>query len=296
MMKIGLIGTGRLGGGMVERLIKVGHEVYIWNRSPEKAQHLVKLGANLMATPAMVAEATEVILSVLTDASAIEAVYSGPSGILSVNLQGKVCIDMSTVRPETQIALAAKVIAAGGEFVECPVGGSVMPAKEGTLLGLVGGEVLSVKKVLPLLQQMCRRVEHVGPVGSGSSLKLAINLPLLVYWESLSEAIALAQPIGLDPERLLDILSDTSGAPNVMKARAPKIAGALKTGEAGATFFNIDSIRKDLRTMVEEGESLGYSLPVAQAALTSYDRSSKAGYGNCDGSELVTSWLAIAKK
>ena len=117
-MKIGLIGTGRLGGGMVERLINVGHEVYIWNRSPEKAQHLVKLGANLMATPAMVAEATEVILSVLTDASAIDAVYSGPSGILSVNLQGKVCIDMSTVRPETQIALAAKVIAAGGEFVE----------------------------------------------------------------------------------------------------------------------------------------------------------------------------------
>ena len=295
-MKIGLIGTGRLGGGMVERLINVGHEVYIWNRSPEKAQPLVKLGATLMASPAMVAEKAEITLSVLTDASAIDAAYSGPNGILSANLKGRVLIEMSTVRPETQIALAAKVIAAGGEFVECPVGGTVGPAKEGTLLGLVGGEDLSVKKVMPLLQQMCRRVEHVGPVGSGSSLKLAINLPLLVYWESLSEAIALAERIGLDPERLLDILSDTSGAPNAMKARAPKIAAALKSGQAGATFFNIDSIRKDLRTMVEEGKSLGYSLPVAQAALSSYDRSSEAGFGDCDGSELVTSWLSIAKK
>jgi 3-hydroxyisobutyrate dehydrogenase len=295
-MKIGLIGTGRLGGGMVERLINVGHDVYIWNRSPEKAEPLVKLGATLMASPAMVAQAAEITLSVLTDAIAIDAAYSGPNGILSANLKGRVLIEMSTVRPETQIALAAKVIAAGGEFVECPVGGTVGPAKEGTLLGLVGGEDLSVKKVMPLLQQMCRRVEHVGPVGSGSSLKLAINLPLLVYWESLSEAIALAERIGLDPERLLDILSDTSGAPNAMKARVPKIAAALKSGKAGATFFNIDSIRKDLRTMVEEGKSLGYSLPVAQAALSSYDRSSEAGYGNCDGSELVTSWLAIAKK
>jgi 3-hydroxyisobutyrate dehydrogenase len=281
---------------MVERLINVGHEVYIWNRSPEKAQPLVKLGATLMASPAMVAEKAEITLSVLTDASAIDAAYSGPNGILSANLKGRVLIEMSTVRPETQIALAAKVIAAGGEFVECPVGGTVGPAKEGTLLGLVGGEDLSVKKVMPLLQQMCRRVEHVGPVGSGSSLKLAINLPLLVYWESLSEAIALAERIGLDPERLLDILSDTSGAPNAMKARAPKIAAALKSGQAGATFFNIDSIRKDLRTMVEEGKSLGYSLPVAQAALSSYDRSSEAGFGDCDGSELVTSWLSIAKK
>jgi 3-hydroxyisobutyrate dehydrogenase len=244
----------------------------------------------------MVAQAAEITLSVLTDANAIDAAYSGPNGILSANLKGRVLIEMSTVRPETQIALAAKVIAAGGEFVECPVGGTVGPAKEGTLLGLVGGEDLSVKKVMPLLLQMCRRVEHVGPVGSGSSLKLAINLPLLVYWESLSEAIALAERIGLDPERLLDILSDTSGAPNAMKARAPKIAAALKSGKAGATFFNIDSIRKDLRTMVEEGKSLGYSLPVAQAALSSYDRSSEAGYGNSDGSELVTSWLAIAKK
>jgi len=295
-MKIGLIGTGRLGGGMVERLINVGHDVYIWNRSPEKAQPLVKLGATLMASPAMVAEKAEITLSVLTDASAIDAAYSGLNGILSANLKGRVLIEMSTVRPETQIALSAKVIAAGGEFVECPVGGTVGPAKEGTLLGLVGGEDLSVKKVLPLLQQMCRRVEHVGPVGSGSSLKLAINLPLLVYWESLSEAIALAERIGLDPERLLDILSDTSGAPNAMKARAPKIAAALKSGQAGATFFNIDSIRKDLRTMVEEGKSLGYSLPVAQAALSSYDRSSEAGFGDCDGSELVTSWLSIAKK
>jgi len=295
-MKIGLIGTGRLGGGMVERLIDVGHEVFIWNRSPEKAQHLVGLGAHLMPSPAKVVEATEIILTVLTDAAAIDAVYSGPNGILSARPSGKVCIEMSTVRPETQIALAAKVLAAGGEFVECPVGGSVMPAKEGSLLGLIGGKDTSVEKVLPLLKQMCRRVEHVGAVGAGSSLKLAINLPLLVYWESLSEAIALTQPIGIDPERLLDILSDTSGAPNVMKARAPKIAAALKSGQTGATFFNIDSIRKDLRTMIEEGKKLGYSLPVAQAALTSYDRSSDAGYGACDGSELVTSWLAISKK
>src|SRR5207237_5287326 len=128
-------------------------------------------------------------------------------------MQGRLFIDMSTVRPEASKSLAARVKGAGGAFVECPVGGTVGPAKEGKLFGFVGGEPADVARAKPILDQMCRRVEHVGPVGAGSSFKLAINLPLVVYWQALGEALSIVGHLGVDPQRVMDILGDTSGAP-----------------------------------------------------------------------------------
>jgi 3-hydroxyisobutyrate dehydrogenase len=118
---------------------------------------------------------------------------------LKGDIQGKLFIEMSTVRPQTEKQLAAKARALGAAFIDCPVGGTVGPAREGKLLGFVGGDADDVARARPLLEQMCRRVEHVGPVGSGASMKLAINLPLLVYWQALGEALLLCKPLGLDP-------------------------------------------------------------------------------------------------
>ena len=118
---------------------------------------------------------------------------------------------------------------------------------------------------------MCRRVEHVGAVGAGASMKLAINLPLLVYWQALGEALLLCKPLGLDPARLMDIFADTSGAPNVLKVRGPAIAAALAGKDTGAITFDIDSIRKDLQTMIEEAQALGGTLPVTARALECFD-------------------------
>jgi 3-hydroxyisobutyrate dehydrogenase len=290
-MKLGILGTGRMGKAIAEHLLDLGYTLTVWNRTPAKAKDLVDRGALLVNTPAELANNSDVVISILTDAKAIDTAYSGPNGVLSTSLTGKICIEMSTVRPETQIALAKKIAAQGGALVECPVGGTVTPARDGKLLGLVGGVSADVEKVMPLLNQMCRRVEHVGNIGAGTSLKLAINLPLLVYWQSLAEALSLVGSMKIDKSRILDILSDTSGAPTILKMRIPAILSALSGQPSAGAHFNIDSIRKDLKTMIEEAAASGYSLPVTTAALESFNNASAAGLGNGDGTELAAWWL-----
>ena len=289
-MKIGIAGIGRMGAAIAQRLIGVGHEVTVWNRTAAKAQALAAAGAHVAATPAALARDAEIVISILTNAEAIEAAYHGANGLLSGEVRGKLFIDMSTVRPVTQKALAAKVAAKGAALIDCPVGGTVGPAKDGKLLGFVGGDSADVARAKPLLDQMCRRVEHVGPVGAGASMKLAINLPLLVYWQALGEALTLCQPLGLDPARLMDIFADTSGGPNVLKVRGSTIAAALQGKDISPITFDVDSIRKDLATMIEEGEALGVTLPVTARALECFDEASREGLGAADGMRLPARW------
>src|SRR2546422_633684 len=249
-MKIGMAGTGRMGAAIAQRLAGRGHQVTVWNRTADKAR---ALGLPVVEDPAGLLEASEIIISILTDASAIEAVYSK---LLSGDVRRKLFIEMSTVRPETEKRLAEKVTAKGAALVECPVGGTVGPGKGGKLFGFAGGEAADVARARPLLDQLCRRVEHVGPVGAGAAMKLAINLPLLVFWQAFGEALSLCEPLGIDPARLMDIFADTSGGPNVLKVRGPAVAAALAGKDPGGATFNVDSIRKDLRTMLEEARAL----------------------------------------
>jgi 3-hydroxyisobutyrate dehydrogenase len=193
---------------------------------------------------------------------------------------------MSTVRPEIAEKLAQRVRAQGAVLVDCPVGGSTAPAREGKLLGFVGGAESDVARAKAVLDQLCRRVEHVGPVGSGARMKLAINLPLLVYWQALGEALLINNSLDLDPARVVVILADTSGGPNVLKSRGPAIAAALHGKEITPVTFDVDSIRKDLRTMIEEGRALGASLPVTESALACFDEASQDGLGPKDASTL----------
>jgi 3-hydroxyisobutyrate dehydrogenase len=142
-----------------------------------------------------------------------------------------------------------------------------------------------------VLDLLCRRVEHLGPAGAGASMKLAINLPLLVYWQALGEALTLIKPLGLDPARVMDILADTSGGPNVLKVRAGMIAKAMAGGDTGPVTFDVDLIRKDLQTMIDEAASLGATLPVTQRALDIFDEASKAGMGGDDAVKLPARWM-----
>ena len=289
-MKIGIAGTGRMGAAIAQRLAGRGHRVTVWNRTVDKAR---ALGLPVAEDPSGLLEASDIIISILTDSSAIEAVYAK---LLAGDVTRKLFIEMSTVRPETERRLAEKVKAKGAALVECPVGGTVGPAKEGKLFGFAGGEAADVARARPLLDQMCRRVEHVGPVGAGAAMKLAINLPLLVFWQAFGEALSLCEPLGLDPARLMDIFADTSGGPNVLKVRGPAIAAALAGKDPGGATFNVDSIRKDLRTMLEEARALGRELPVTQRALECFDRAARNGLGAADAAMLPASWLRSQAK
>ncbi len=264
-MHVGVAGLGKMGTAIALHLLETGHQVTVWNWTAEKTAPVVAAGAAAVPSPTALASAVDVVITILTDAAAIDEVYSGPAGLLAGNIAGKLFIEMSTVRPQVEIALAAKVRAKGAAFVECPVGGTTGPARQGKLIGLVGAEEADAARARPLLEQICRRIEHCGPVGAGSVMKLTINLPLLVYWQALGEALALCRPLGIDPVRLMDLLADTSGGPNVLKVRGAAIARMLKGEDAGPVTFSLDTSAKDLRTMLAEAAARGIDMPVVTA-------------------------------
>ena len=295
-MKIGLCGMGRMGSAIAQRLIAVDHEVSVWNRNAAKTAPLVALGARVAETPKALANSVDLVITMLLDDVALEAVYTSPDGILAADLKSRIVMDMSTVLPATEERIGALVKATGAAFVECPVGGTVGPAREGKLFGLVGATLPDFARVKDILNQLCRRVEHVGVVGSGARLKLAINLPLLVYWQALGEALALCQPLNLPPARLIDILADTTGANGGIKLRGADIARALSGETLSPPAFDVRAARKDLAAMVAYGTALGVELPTTQGALSSFNEAADAGLLDQDAISVPTRWATRKKQ
>ncbi len=289
-MKIGICGTGRMGSSIAQRLMSVGHEVGVWNRNSAKTKPLTDAGAKLFAFPTELVDDCEVVIVMLLNDAATEAVYRGPNGIMTSKLAGKLVIDMSTIRPDTMKSNGTAVLQQGAAFVESPVGGSTVPAKEGKLFGLVGGTKADVTRAMPLLEQMCRRIEHVGELGSGSMMKLAVNLPLLVYWQALGEALTICKPLNLPADRLIDILSDTAGTPTAMKGRGAVIAKVLGGAPLGETAFGLNAAKKDLATAIQFGASIHAELPVTASALACYEEAEAAGLGDADATAVSTRW------
>jgi 3-hydroxyisobutyrate dehydrogenase len=290
-MDVGIAGIGRMGAAMAARLMERGHTLTLWNRTRDKLAPLAAAGAACAADPAELAERTATIITVLSDRAALESVYEGPRGLLA-GAQGRLFIDMSTVAPETAMALAERVRAGGGRFLECPVGGTVGPARAGTLLGVAGGVPADFAAAKPLLSELCRRVEHVGAVGAGSSLKLALNLPLMIYYQALGESYVLCRHLGLDPQWLIAFLSDTSGGTNILRSRGSAIATMLAGGDAGPPSFALDLMRKDLALMVAEGKKRGAPLPLTENTLRICDAAAEYGWGGRDGACLAAYWPA----
>jgi len=289
-MTVGVAGLGRMGTAIAQRLMQVGHQVTVWNRNAAKSAPLVDAGAAVAVTPARLASAADTIITMLSDAAAIDAVYGGPDGLLAGDVRDKLFVEMSTVEAATAIAVAEKVRARGAAFVECPVGGTVGPARAGQLLGLLGAAPVDADRAQPLLRQLCRRVEHCGPVGAGATMKLAINLPLMVSWVAYGEAFALCRELGFDGQRLLDLFTDTSGATNGLKQRAALVAALVDGRDTPGATFTVASGLKDLRTMLAQGRAHGVDLPLTEAALAAFDAASDIGWGERDASAQAVYW------
>jgi 3-hydroxyisobutyrate dehydrogenase len=289
-MKIGICGTGRMGSAITQRLMAVGHEVGVWNRDPAKTKPLTEAGAKRFAAPAELVDGSETTIVMLLNDAASEAVYAGPNGILKAHLAGKLIIDMSTVRPDTIQAIGAAAAQQGAAFVESPVAGSTGPAKDGKLFAMVGGDNADVARATPVLEQLCRRIEHLGALGSGATMKLAVNLPLLVYWQALGESLTICKPLNLPAERLIDILSDTAGTPTAMKGRGAVIAKVLGGQPLGETAFGLNAARKDLAIAVQLAASLHAELPVAASALACFEEAEADGLGDADATAISTRW------
>lgn len=295
-MHVGIAGIGKMGSNIGARLMEVGHRLTVWNRSPNKTKPLAEAGAAIARTPAELAVAVEAVITIIADADAIDAVYHGVDGLLSGDVKGQLFIEMSTVPPEAQAALAEKVRAEGAAYVECPVSGSVVPARTGKLLGLIGGEAADVRRARPIIDQMCRRAMHAGPVGSGSRLKLAVNLPLMIYWQALGEQLAMCRDMPIDPVVLLDFLAETSGAATVLKQRMPGIAARLKNEPSSIRTFTLDGGIKDVKAMLAEGEKNGLELPLLKQTLACYEEAKRHITGNDEVSNVSAYWARRGAK
>lgn len=279
-MIIGLVGVGNMGRAIAERLIEQGHELLLWNRTPAKAEGIE--GATSCSTPVEVAAGADVVLSILANDEAIAAVYSGQGGLCSADLSGTTVVEMCTTSPERTMALEVLVGQCGGRFLECPVGGTIGPARAGQLMGLAGGREDAFAAAKPVLEDLTRRLEHLGPVGTGAAMKLAINLPLMVYWAAVGEAIAIATKQGVEPCLAVDILADSSGAIGAAKKRLPPIHAMLTETDPGGTSLTLTNGIKDMKLMEAALASNRVPSDVVSAARAKAEAASGGGWSDHD--------------
>lgn len=280
--QIGFLGLGKMGAGMAARLVETGHKVTVWNRTTAKCEALRELGAVVATVPAEASREADVVISMLRDDRSADEVFNGPEGLLSVPADGKLFIEMSTLRPEAAKALEKSCNAHGAHFIDAPVSGTVGPARSGRLMALVGGSEKNLERARPVLNDMTRRIVHAGPVGSGSMMKLVLNLPLAVYWQSLAEAIAMGHSGGLDIETMLNVINDSGGALSALSHKVSMIAD-----NSADVAFDVGTMIKDAKSILAQGEEYGVPMPTMTAALASYNAAYSAGLGDADAVAIV---------
>ncbi|RAH96375.1 NAD(P)-dependent oxidoreductase [Acuticoccus sediminis] len=287
-MRVGIAGFGKMGAAMAERLTQTGVELRIWNRDLDRVR---TAGFATADTPSRLAADCDLVISSLFDPPAIRAVYEGNYGLLASGA-GVLFVEMSTARPDDQRALAVRARESAAAFIECPVSGTTGPARTGQLLGFAGGETGDVERARPILEHLCRRVDHVGPVGAGALFKLAVNLPLLAFWKALGEAMVLLKDLDAPPERILEIFSQTAGAPPVLKVKMDAIAATFAGDGSIETSFAVNAMRKDLGLILAEAHDRGLSLPLAATVFAGFDAMEQAGWGDRDCAWTPAWWVS----
>jgi 3-hydroxyisobutyrate dehydrogenase-like beta-hydroxyacid dehydrogenase len=280
MTTIAFCGLGQMGAPMAGRLLDAGHDVTVWNRSPERAAPLVARGARQAASPAEAATGAEVVMTMLADPSALEHVVFGAGGVAAGVASGATLVEMSTVGPDVVRDLAARA-PEGVQVLDAPVLGSVPQATEGSLKIFVGGDAAVVRRLSSVLEAMGTPA-HLGPLGSGAAMKLVANSTLGAAMSGLAEALALADALGLAEGPVLDILADSPIGATVRSKRA-----LIEGGEYRPANFKLALAAKDLGLVTGAAEAAGLDLRLARAALAWFEQAEDAGLGDRDYSAVI---------
>jgi 3-hydroxyisobutyrate dehydrogenase len=271
---VGFIGLGIMGRSMAGHLLRAGHPLTVFNRSPGRAGELAAAGARVAATPAEAAAASEIVVVMVSDTPDVEAVVAGPAGVLEGIKPGAVVVDMSTVSPDLERRLAARLRERGAEYVDAPVSGGDVGARNATLAIMAGGTAAAVEKARPVLMRMGKSVTHCGPVGSGQLAKLCNQILVGVTLLGVSEAIALARGSGLDPEVMIKAVEGGAAASWQLSNLGPRILqGDFEPG------FMVDLMQKDLRIVIETAEASGASIPATALVRQLFSAAQAAGEG-----------------
>jgi 3-hydroxyisobutyrate dehydrogenase-like beta-hydroxyacid dehydrogenase len=279
-MKIGLVGLGRMGSAIAQRLGECGHEVIAWDKNPKA---VAAQGNHVRAAdnPRGVAASAEIVLSIITEDKGVRRVFTGKDGFLSSDVAGKLFIEMSTLQPMTHRALAPAVAAKGARLVDSPVLGSIPTVREGKLFALVGGDAEDVARARSVLDHLTRRVIHLGPNGAGCAMKLAINLGMAVQLQAIAESLALGLSEGLTLDQMLDVMSDAVTATPWLKGKLPVLKG-----EPGDTTLDVRTLRKDMMSAIATGACNGVAMPATSGALASLAAAVAGGWGDKDLAEV----------
>ena len=261
MANLGFVGLGVMGGELVNRLLSKGHTVTGHNRTKAKAEWLIKAGMKWADSPRAIAMAADVVFSMVTNSSALEAIVEGPDGILAGLGSGKIYVDISTVSPEYSRAVAEKVRGKGADMLDAPVSGSVITLQEGKLSVMVGGRSETFEKVRPLLQDIGPKVTYVGGNGLALVLKIASNLSLAVQMLAFSEGVLLAEKSGIPRAIAVEVLTNSAIASPMVKYRGPFV---LKLPDEA--WFNVNMMQKDMLLAMELGRKLDVPLPSTAVA------------------------------
>ncbi len=259
-MKAGFIGLGTLGKAMARRLIVEGVDLVVWNRTPEKA-----LGLDVRATetPVELLREMEIVFLSLFDSDAVEAVLFGQDGLLQEGCRDKVIVDMTTNHFDAVPRFYAALSERGGHYLECPVLGSVIPAGEGALTLLIGGEKQAIDRVVPYIEKLAKHVFYFEEQGLATKMKLINNLVLGSFMATICEALTYGEAVGLSKAKVLDILAAGAGSSGVLNAKKEKLIH-----EDWETHFSVALIDKDLRYLQDLVKAPGASptslLPAVQ--------------------------------
>jgi 3-hydroxyisobutyrate dehydrogenase-like beta-hydroxyacid dehydrogenase len=281
---VAVIGTGRMGAAMAGRVAGAGHELTVWNRTRATAEAAVAgVGATVADTAREAAAAADVVLVSLADDSACEAAYGGADGLVAGLGRGTVVADTSTVAPETVRGLGRGVAAAGGVLVDTPVSGSVSSVVGGTILVMAGGEADAIDRARPALDSFAERVILLGPLGSGATMKLAVNAMVFALNQALAEALVLAEKAGVPRTLAYEVIAHSAvAAPFVGYKRA-----AFEDPGSTPVAFALDLVAKDLDLAADLAARVGAAVPQLETNRSVVGEAVDAGLGSADLSALA---------
>lgn len=280
-MKVGVVGLGRMGCAIAQRLMAKGCDVVGWDRSQGARERSAGHNIRIAQDAATIAGECSFVISIITEDNGARELFHGSRGLLSADVAGKLFVEMSTLQPGTARELAIAVEASGARFIDSPVLGSIPTVREGKLLALVGGSPQDVEMARPVHEHLTRKVVHLGPVGSGDAMKLAVNLVMATYLQSLSEALALGQMQGLGIPQMLDVLSEAPTANSWLALKKDILKGG-----AGDITMDIRTMRKDVMSATATGALAGITMPVAAGALSALSAAVASNWGEQDLAQL----------
>ena len=271
-----------MGRAMAARLGEFDLAPTAWDISGGAREAAKEAGIAVVGSARAVSEQADIIITTITEDNGVRGLFTGPSGFLEGNVKSKLFIEMSTLRPETVRGLAGVLAMRGGAIVDSPVLGTIPVVAEGKLLSLAGGEARDIERARPVLEKLTRAIVHMGPVGSGHAMKLAVNLVMANYLQAIAEGLAMGAGNGLKLDQMLDVFANSPLANGILANKLPRLRG----GPVAMT-LDLRTLRKDAQSALASGAALGVPMSATAAAVDLLAAANAAGWGDRDIGEIV---------